>query len=184
MSTSESLHLTPSIAQSLTRLGWSADDTAVREAVPTVARGHNLVLVTPPAPVYAVPALAGLLSRLGEGRHALLLAPGSQLQEWGGQANALAADSNLRIQVAHGTARAMRRLRSEGVDLLITTPDTALALHRRSALSVDAIVAVVLAWPESWDDEASLAPLMQDLPKEAQRIVVTAAPARAADLVE
>jgi len=182
--TTEALHLTPSVAQSLTRLGWSADDAAVREAVPTVARGHNLVVVTPPAPVYAVPALAGLLSRLGEGRHALLLAPASQLQEWGGQANALAADSNLRIQVAHGTARAMRRLRGEGVDLLITTPDTALALHRRSALSVDAIVAVVLAWPESWDDEASLAPLMQDLPKEAQRIVVTAAPARAADLVE
>ena len=157
----------------------------MREAVPTAARGHNLVArhATRPGRTPSPPS-RGLLSRLGEGRHALLLAPASQLEEWGGQANALAAESSLRIQVAHGTARAMRRLRGEGVDLLITTPDTALALHRRSALSVDAIVAVVLAWPESWDDEASLAPLMQDLPKEAQRIVVTAAPARAADLVE
>ena len=184
MPTSDSLHLTPSVAASLERLGWSLDDAAVREAAPTAARGHNLVVVTPPAPVYAVPALAGLMSRLGQSGHALLLAPASQLQEWGGQAGALAADASLRIQVAHGTARAMRRLRGEGVDLLITTPDTALALHRRSSLGTDTIVGVLLAWPESWEDEASLAPLMQDLPKDAQRIVVTADPARAADLVE
>ena len=184
MSTSESLHLRPSVATSLERLGWSVDDAAVREAAPTAARGHNLVVITPPAPVYAVPALAGLVSRLGSGGHALLLAPASQLQEWGGQAGALAAESNLRIQVAHGTARAMRRLRGEGVDLLVTTPDTALALHRRSALGMDTMVGVFLAWPESWEDEAGLAPLMQDLPKDAQRIVVTADPARAGDLVE
>jgi hypothetical protein len=184
VSTSESLHLTASVAASLERLGWSVDDAAVREAAPTAARGHNLVLVTPPAPVYAVAALAGLVSRLGQGGHALLLAPASQLQEWGGQASALAAGSSLRVQVAHGTARAMRRLRGEGVDLLITTPDTALALHRRSALAVDTILGVLLAWPEGWEDEASLTPLMQDLPKDAQRIVVTADQARAADLVE
>jgi hypothetical protein len=184
VSTSESLHLRPSVAASLERLGWSVDDAAVREAAPTAARGHNLVVVAPPAPVYAVPALAGLVSRLGADGHALLLAPASQLQEWGGQAGSLADDSNLRIQVAHGTARAMRRLRGEGVDLLITTPDTALALHRRSALGADTMVSVLLAWPESWEDEGGLAPLMQDLPKDAQRIVVTADPARAADLVE
>ncbi|MBA3258435.1 MAG: hypothetical protein H0T68_03080, partial [Gemmatimonadales bacterium] len=178
------LHLPAPIAAALERLGWNSDDPGVREAVPTAARGHNLVAVSPPAPVYAVPALAGLLSRLGEGKRALLLAPAAQLQEWGGQAHALATETGLRIQVAHGTARALRRLQSEGVDLLVTTPDTALALHRRSALGLDAIVGVLLAWPECWEDEASLAPLMQDLPKDAQRIVVTAAPARAADLVE
>jgi hypothetical protein len=184
VSTSESLHLTPSAAQTLERLGWDLNDATVREAVPTAARGHNLVLVAPPAPVYAMPALAGLVTRLGQGAHALLLAPAAQLQEWGGQAGALGAEAKLRIQVAHGTARAMRRLRGEGVDLLVTTPDTALALHRRSALGVDAVVGVLLAWPESWEDEASLAPLMQDLPKDAQRIVITADEPRAADLVE
>jgi hypothetical protein len=184
VSTSESLHLTPAVAESLERLGWSVDGAVLREAAPTAARGHNLVLVTPPAPVYAVPALAGLVSRVERGGHALLLGPASQLQEWGGQASALAEGSSLRIQVAHGTARAMRRLRGEGVDLLITTPDTALALHRRSALGVDGVVGVLLAWPESWEDEAGLAPLMQDLPKDVQRIVVTTDQARAADLVE
>ncbi|MBA3556116.1 MAG: hypothetical protein H0W29_15345, partial [Gemmatimonadales bacterium] len=61
------LHLPAPIAAALERLGWNSDDPGVREAVPTAARGHNLVAVSPPAPVYAVPALAGLLSRLGEG---------------------------------------------------------------------------------------------------------------------
>jgi hypothetical protein len=141
-------------------------------------------VVTPPAPVYGVPALSGLVSRLGRGTRALLLAPAAQLQEWGGQAHALSAESGLRIDVATGSARALRRLRGDGVDLLVTTPDTALALHRRSALDLDGVAAVLLAWPESWQDEAGLAPLMQDLSKDAQRIVVTAAPGRVADVVE
>jgi hypothetical protein len=176
--------LSTPIAAALERLGWSADDPVVREAAPTAARGHNLVVVTPPAPAYAAAVLAGLLSRLGQGARGVLFCPASQLQEWGGQAHALAAEAGLRIQVAHGTARAMRRLRSDGVDLLVTTPDTALALHRRSALGLDQVVGVMLAWPESWEDEASLAPLMQDLGKDVQRIVVTAAPGRTAELVE
>ena len=46
------------------------------------------------------------------------------------------------------------------------------------------VAAVFLAWPESWEDGESLAPLMQDLAKDAQRIVFTAAPERAAELVE
>ncbi len=185
MSATDSLHLPPSIAAALERLGWSAGDPAVREAVPTVARGHNLVAVLPPAPVYAVPVLAGLLGRLGEsGRRGLLLTPASQLAEWGGEANRIAAGTGLRIQVAYGTARATRRLKGEGVDLLIATPETALALHRRSALGIEGLAWVLLAWPESWEDEASLAPLMQDLSKEVQRVVGTALPDRAAQLVE
>jgi hypothetical protein len=78
----------------------------------------------------------------------------------------------------------MRRLRNDAVDLLVTTPDTALALHRRSALGLDSVAGVLLAWPESWEDEASLTPLMQDLGKDTQRIVVTALPGRSAELVE
>jgi ATP-dependent RNA helicase DeaD len=156
----------------------------MREALPTAARGHNLVTVVPPAAVYGAPVLAGVLGRLGEGRRALLLAPAAQLAEWGGAAHQLAAGSGLRIQVAHGTARATRRLKGEGIDLLIATPDTALALHRRSALGMDGLVAVLLAWPESWEEQGSLAPLMQDLSKDAQRIVVTSAAGGTAELVE
>ena len=82
MSLPDSLHLSPSVAAAVERLGWDADQPLLREAAPTAARGHNLVLVVPPAPAYGVPALAGLLSRLGPAARALLLAPAAQVAEW------------------------------------------------------------------------------------------------------
>ena len=179
----EDLHLAPPIAGALERLGWAPDDPALREAAPTAVRGHNLVLVAPPAPAYSVPALAGMLSRLGQGRRGLLLAADAHLAEWGSLAAALNGEG-LRIQLARGTGRATRRLKAGEVDLLLAAPETALALLQRSALGPESVSAVVLAWPESWEDGESLAPLMQDLDKEAQRIVLTSSPAGAADLVE
>jgi hypothetical protein len=180
----EELHLTPSIAAALDRLGWRDDDPLTREAAPTAARGHNLVLLLPPSPVAATPALGGMLTRLGEGRPGLLLAPAGQLDEWGRVAHQAAGDSGLRVQVAHGTSRATRRLRADAVDLLIATPETAQALQRRSALRADALASVLLAWPEGWEDEEAVSPLMQDLGKEAQRIVLTSSPEGAAALIE
>jgi ATP-dependent RNA helicase DeaD len=180
----QDLHLLPPVAAALERLGWSPDDPAARDTAPTAARGHNLVVIAPPAPAYAAPALAGMFSRLGNSRRALLLAPASQLDEWGALARELADEARLRIEVAHGTARAQRRLKAEAVDLLIASPETALALLRRSALPLDAFITVFLAWPESWDDEDSITPLMQDLSKEAQRIIYTSAPERVDQLVE
>ena len=176
-------HLTPLIATAVERLGWSADDPALRETTPTAARGHNLVVVAPPSPAYAVPALAGMLSRLGPGVRGLLLCSEAQLNEWGLLVTSIGGDA-LRIQVARGTARAMRRLKAADVDLVVTSPDTALALHRRSALGPEDVGAVFLAWPESWESGESLPPLMQDLSKDAQRIICTGAADGAADLVE
>ena len=183
MTSFDDLHLSPSISAAIERLGWSPDDPATREATPTAARGHNLVLVAPPSPSYATPALAGMLSRLGPGTRGLLLCAEAQLGEWALLVTRLGGDA-LRIQVARGTARAMRRLQAAEVDLLVTSPDTALALHRRSALAPDGLRAVFLAWPESWESQESLAPVMQDLNKDAQRIICTGAPDQAADLVE
>jgi hypothetical protein len=179
----DDLHLTASIGSAAHRLGWAPDDPAMREAAPTAARGHNLVVVAPPSPAYAVPALAGMLSRLGDGRRGLLLCAEAQLAEWGALVAALAGEG-LRTQVGRGTARAARRLKAAEVDLVVTSPETALALLRRSALGADTVAAVFLAWPESWPEAESLSPLMQDLDKDAQRIVCTAAPERVADLVE
>ena len=178
------LHLTPPLAAALERLGWNADEPVVRETIPTVARGNNLVAASPPAPVYAVPALAGVLARTGPGARTLVLAPAAQLDEFGRLAHMLTQDSGTRVQVAHGTARAMRRLKSDAVDLVITTPEAALRLLGRSALSVEMITALVLAWPESWTDEDAITPLMQDLPKETQRVIFTAAADRVDAFVE
>jgi ATP-dependent RNA helicase DeaD len=178
------LHLTPPLAAALERLGWNAEDPTIRETIPTVARGNNLVAATPPAPVYALPALAAVLARTGPGARTLVLAPAGQLDEFGRMAHSLTQDTGIRVQVAHGTARAMRRLKSDAVDLVITTPEAALRLLGRSALSLEMITALVLAWPESWTDEDAIAPLMQDLPKETQRVIYTAAQDRVDSFVE
>ncbi|MEA2725367.1 MAG: ATP-dependent helicase DeaD [Gemmatimonadales bacterium] len=180
----QDLHLKPSFAAALERLGWNPEDAGARDTAPTAARGHNLVASAPPVPAYAAPALAGVLSRLGEGGRALLLAPPGQLDEWGGLAHSLAQDSGLRVQVAHGTARATRRLKAGAVDLVIATPETALTLLSRSALNMDGLTSLFLAWPESWGEEDSITALMQDLPKETQRVIYTAAPDRVEALVE
>ena len=155
----------------------------MREAAPTTARGHNLVVIAPPSPAYAVPALAGMLSRLGQGRRGLLLGAEAHLAEWGALAAAVGGEA-LRIQVARSTGRATRRLRAGEVDLLVATPETALALLRRSALGPEGIAAVFLAWPERWQDGESLAPIMQDTDKETQRIVCASALESVADVVE
>lgn len=184
MTSFQELHLTPPTAAALERLGWTAEHPGAREAAPTAARGHNLVAFAPPVPAYAAPALAGLLSRLGQDRRALLLTPAGQLDEWGALAHELGRDAGLRVQVAHGTARAQRRLKAGTLDLLIASPETALTLLRRSTLPMDSLAGVFLAWPENWDDEDSITPLMQDLPKDTQRLIYTSAPERVEALVE
>ncbi len=180
----EDLHLQPSIATNLRDLGWTPDDHLARDTAPTAARGHNLVAVTPPVPAYAAPGLAGMINRLESHRHGLVLVPGLQLEEWGGLTHLLARGSNARVEVARGTARAMRRLRAESLDLLVTTPETALGLVTRSALPMESVGSLLLAWPELLLDEEAITPLMQDLPKEAQRLVYTSEAGRAPALLE
>ena len=182
----EDLHLNGAAAAALETLGWDAADPLARESAPTAARGHNLVMAVPHAPAYAGPALAGLLGRLGgeSGARALMVVPASEVEEWGALAHQLAAGSPLRIQTAHGEARALRRLRARELDLLIAPAETALALAGRSALKMDELAAIFLAWPESLDADEALTTLMQDLPREAQRIVCTALPDRLTGFVE
>ena len=183
----EQLHLTESVAAALTALGWSAEDPRVREAVPTAARGHNLAVVAPPGPGYAGPALAGLVSRLASGGAqgpALLLCPEVELDGWGGLVKALIKGTHLRLEVGRGVARAARRLRAGTLDLLVAAPGTAAALVGRGTLKGESLDAIVLAGPERWADSEAVVPLMQDLPKERQRIVIIGVPDQAGDLVD
>jgi len=182
----EDLHLTGAAGAALETLGWDAADALARESAPTAARGHNLAMVLPHAPASAGPALAGLLSRLGgeSGARALMIVPAAELEEWAVLAQALSAGSPLRIQAARAEARALRRLRARELDLLITPAETAVALVRRSALKMDELTAIFLAWPESLDADEALTTLMQDLPRDAQRIICTALPDRLTGFVE
>jgi ATP-dependent RNA helicase DeaD len=180
----EDLHVGAAAAGALDAMGWEVGNAMARDMAPTAARGHNLVAVTPPSPAYAAPAIAGLLGRSGDGAQLLLLVPAAEIDAWGALVNRLARELPLRVQAAHGEARALRRLRAGALDVLITAPETALSLLRRSALKPESVGAVFLAWPERLDDADALTELMHDVPKEAQRVVVTSLPERAADLVE
>jgi ATP-dependent RNA helicase DeaD len=182
--TLQDFHLLPAIAAALERLGWSADEPMAREATPTAARGHNLVVVTPPSPAYATPGLAGALSRVGAQARALLLGPAAQLDQWGRLVQRLTTETDLRFQVGRGIARSMRLLRANELDILITSLSVASALVARSALDLETIGSLIIAWPESWPDEDGLVPLLQDLPKESQRIIYTSDRSRVSSLVE
>ena len=180
----EELHIHPAPAGALERRGWNPESPAVRDAAPTAARGNNLVAVTPPAPVYAAPALAGMLSRIGGDKRGLVIVPSVQLDEWGALVYDLARHSSLRIQVARGTARASRELRAGSLDLVVGTLDTALTLLTRSVLRMETVDALFLAWPELLPDDDAAMPLMQDLPREAQRIVFTSEASRVGAVVD
>ncbi len=179
------LHLAPAVAGALESLGYSAADQIVRDQVPAAARGTNLALAAPPAARYAAPALAGLVSALAAGEsRALILVPPHALAEWAAVLLPLAQSAGISALAAIMPSRAARALKDGGLRLLLTTPGTALALLERSALKADQLGHVVLAWPELFDEDDALAALMQDLPADAQRILVLADPAGGQPLVE
>lgn len=185
MSGMTELHLAPALAGALEALGYTAQDPMIRDTVPTAARGHNLALAWPPAARYAAPALAGMMSaQLAEQRRALILVPPHALAEWAELALSLSRAAGLPAVVAHTASRATRRLADPDLRVLITSPATALSLLERSALKADQLGHIVLAWPEQFDADEALAALMQDVPADAQRIVVLAAPAAGHPVVE
>lgn len=173
------------VAAGMEALGWQADDASVRELMPPILRGTSVVAVLPPSPAWAGPVAAALASAAqDQGGRVLVLTAPALVAEWGATFSAVAGGAGVRIEAARGPSRAARRLKADALDVLIASPETALALHTRSALMTDRISAVVLAWPEGWDSDEALLVLLQDLPKDAQRIVLTADAGRSADLVE
>jgi ATP-dependent RNA helicase DeaD len=180
----EELNVAAPAAQALAAMGWDTTHPAARDMAPTAARGNNLVAVVPPSPAYAAPALAGALGRIEPAAPFLVLVPASELDAWGALVHRLARELPLRVQVAHGESRALRRLRDGSLDLLVADPGTALSLLRRSALKADRVGGVLIAGPERFESADSLTELMHEVPKEAQRIVVTSDAARTADLIE
>lgn len=181
------LHLTGALGAALESLGYRADAAEVRDVVPTAARGHNLVLVAPPSAVHSVPALAGAVAHAaadGEGFRLLVLAPESGIAGFRRAILPFAEAAGLRLHAGSTPARAARRLRDGSADVLITTPDNALALLERSALKGTALRTLFLAWPEQFAEVDALAPLMGEVPKDTQRIIHTAAPEQVTELVE
>lgn len=153
----------------------------------TVAsRGNNLVFIAPPVPSAARPVLAGILAPRESAREGLWLglAPAESIEEWARVAAQLASGSSHRVAGAQTPARLTRLLRSEALALVVTPPGTAHELVRRAALKMEGLAGVLLLWPEAWGSDELATLLLQDLRKEAQRIVVTADPSGSAPLIE
>ncbi len=169
----------------VTAAGWRSDDELLRVAMPTAARGNNLVAVVPPSPAWAVPVLAALVERASAAAGPILvLASPAMVDAIGQAAGRIAAGSSVKVVTANGAARAARALREDTATILVTSPATALALHTRSQLPVDRIAGIALAWPEHWAADEALTVLLNEISKDAQRVVLSSAADANAELVE
>jgi len=163
-----------------------ASPADLAEAATTAERGHNVVAALPPCASGAAPILAAVGRRLAaapaSGLRALILTSPDTTADWTDAATR--AMPGHRVFVAGTLARAVRHLRAGAADVLVASPAQARHLVERSVLKPDALGVVILAWPEAWGGAEALTVLMHDLSKDAQRIVCTAAPDRAADVIE
>lgn len=169
--------MAPAMAAGLERLGWQADEPAVREVVPAVLRGGNVVAVLPPAPAWASPVMAGLLGQQPAAAGAVLvLAAPALVSEWAIAIGALTESAPLQIDVARTLRGAAASSGHRASDILIASPATALDRHANSDLYPDRFRAVVFAWPDEWHGDEAVAAVLQDCPRDTQRIVLTAHP--------
>jgi hypothetical protein len=163
-----------------------ASPADLAEAAVTAERGHNVVAALPPCAAGAVPVLAALGRRLASapasGLRALILTSPDTSADWTDAATRAMPSS--RVRSAGNLTRTTRHLRAGQVDVLVASPAEARQLVERSVLKTDQLAAVVLAWPEAWGGAEALAVLMHDLGKDTQRIVCTAQPEAAADVIE
>jgi ATP-dependent RNA helicase DeaD len=153
------------VAQQLTErvraLGWP-DDAGLRFAA--AARGHNVVAELAPSPAWCSPLLAAVLQHAtSTGMRTVVLVAPAMLGELLATLGALVDGTSISVSTATDT----------GAQVLVATPAAALALHQRSQFRPDDIGAVVFAWPETWDDDDAVAAIIQDIPRDAQRVVIT-----------
>jgi ATP-dependent RNA helicase DeaD len=163
-----------------------ASPADLTEAATTAERGHTVVAALPPSAAGALPILSALGRRLATtpapGLRALVLTGPDTAADW--TEAATRAMPACRVLMAGNPARTVRHLRAGLADLLVATPAQARQLVERSALKPDQLAVVLLAWPESWGGAEALAVLMHDVDKETQRIICTASPEQAADVIE
>ncbi len=165
----------PAVAAGLERLGWRADAPEVRDTVPAVLRGSNLVAVLPLTPAWSAPILAALLGQPpAADRAVLILAAPSQLGEWAVTVGALIEATPLQVDLARESGEGGAAHPPLAADIVIASPESALARHTRSALHPDRFRAILFAWPEEWRADDAVTTVLQDLPRGAQRVVLTA----------
>ena len=136
-----------------------------------VERSRHVVIVTPPAV-----ERAGAVWPLVGPNTVVVCADDEQAAQW-----AAAAPPQHRAHAVTGLARSAALLKEGRVGLLAgAAPDLA-ALVARTALKLDAVETIVLAWPETFSD--SLDTLLAEAP-DARRVVLSWNPGALHDFLE
>jgi ATP-dependent RNA helicase DeaD len=130
--------------------------------------------------------LAAILGRDGvtAAHPAILIAPDAAVSAWAQTAAIAAAASSKVTALGPFPSRAAHHLATGRVQLIVTTIAVAAELIRRSTLKPESLSALILAWPELELSEESFVPLFADLPKETQRLIITADPPGTAALTD
>ena len=159
----------------------------VADAKAALERGRPVVLVRPPA-VAQVGNLWELLGPVTSGtgpgaspRALIMCADHATAAEW-----AAAAPSEMRAHAVTGLARSAQILAQGFVHVLAGEVNDLATLVQRSALKLEQVSAVVIAWPETiiaGDRAATLDTMLAELP-DARRIVLSWKPAGLADFLE
>jgi len=157
------------------------------EAQTALERGRHVVLVTPPAVEHAGTVWELVQATIpghgsGVGIPVLILcADDVSAAEW-----AAAAPTQLRVHAVTGLARATRILKQRGITVLAGAVKDIAALVAGSAVKLDAVSTVVVAWPELFaagEQAAALDGLLGDA-RAAHRIVLSWNPAVLTDFLE
>ena len=135
-------------------------------------RSRHLVLVTPPD----VCRVGANVWELIGPRSLVVCADYEQAAEW-----AAAAPPEYRAHAVTGLARSAALLKEGRVGLVAGAAAELSALVSRSALKLDAVDTIVIAWPETFSD--SLDALLAEAP-EARRIVLSWNPPALGDFLE
>ena len=146
-----------------------------------VTRGQNVVYVLPQDWLSIAQFLAPALERLDGGAdelQMLVITPDAEVAAAiSGAAVRLAEPIGLRILPVTSASRGGRLLRARPAHLVVGPPAELLALVQSTALKVDTVRAIVLAWVDAILDAEggdALEALLTDAPKGAARVIVAA----------
>ncbi|MDE3126761.1 MAG: DEAD/DEAH box helicase [Gemmatimonadota bacterium] len=151
-----------------------------QEGTPTagVARGQNTVFVLPPDWAHAASFLAPAIERLdpaGAAPQMLVVAPDPDVATiLAAAALALARPAGLSATAATSARRAARALRERASAIVVGDAPTIVALLRASALKLDGVRQLVLAWLDDQlaAHEGALEVVLAEVPKDAARTIV------------
>jgi DbpA-like RNA binding protein len=160
--------------------------TGLVEARAALERGRSVIVVAPPGVEHADAVWALLRSTLTPG--ASLVAPGCVIV-CGDPATAVewadVAPADRRVHPVTGLARTQRVLQSSPPDIVAGAAGDLAALVSRSALKLEGVHSIIVAWPEALPAEhGELLDALLAEAREARRIVLTWDPSRTTGFLE